>query len=69
MQVVDAAINPQGKKIDLLAQSYMPAQDIHVVVNPAGGQLNPWYAADGKAFIKTPEWVFGTSNLRKWPKK
>jgi hypothetical protein len=67
MQVVDAAINAQGKKIYLLAQSYMPAQDIHVVVNPGGGQLTPWYSATGKAFIETPEWVFAPSNLRKWP--
>lgn len=32
--VVDVAINPQtNKKIFLLAQSYMPAQDIHILKN------------------------------------
>ena len=34
MIVIDAAINSAGKKVFMLAQSYMPAQDIHVVKNP-----------------------------------
>ena len=34
--VVDVAIYTQtGKKVFLLAQSYMPAQQIHILVNPA----------------------------------
>ena len=32
------------RKYFLLAQSYMPAQDMHVLRNPAGE--SPWYAFD-----------------------
>lgn len=31
--VLDVATNANGEKVFLLAQSYMPAQDIHVLVN------------------------------------
>ncbi|MEP6748889.1 MAG: DUF4846 domain-containing protein, partial [Bacteroidota bacterium] len=56
MQVMDIAENKDGKKIYLLAQSYMPAQDIHVVVNPANSKLNPWYEVNTDPVIETPEW-------------
>jgi len=67
MQVVDAAINKEGKLIFLLAQSYMPAQDMHVVVNPANDKFSPWYPVDDSPIIETPEWVFKKNNWRKWP--
>jgi hypothetical protein len=38
MIVVDVAADKQGHRIYMLAQSYMPAQDIHIVVNPADPQ-------------------------------
>ena len=42
--VVDVAIHPKTKKkVFLLAQSYMPAQQIHILVNPANRNLSPWY--------------------------
>ncbi len=69
MQVVDIAVNKEGKKIYLLAQSYMPAQDMHVVVNPANRTLSPWYEASGETVIETPEWTFHQSNLKKWPEE
>ncbi len=43
MIVADLAINKEGKKIFLLAQGYMPAQDIHIVINPMDEKLSPWY--------------------------
>ena len=39
--VMDMATNSAGKKIYLLAQSYMPAQDIHVLVNPSDEHSSP----------------------------
>ncbi len=37
-------VNPETrKKVYLLAQSYMPAQQIHILVNPANSLLSPWY--------------------------
>lgn len=66
MQVMDIALNKEGKKIYLLAQSYMPAQDIHVVVNPANHILSPWYEVNELSLIETPEWIFKPANLKRW---
>jgi len=52
----------------ILAQSYMPAQDIHIVNNPSNPTLSPWYRADEPgANIQTPEWTFRINELRTWP--
>ncbi len=69
MQVVDVAINKEGIIIYLLAQSYMPAQDMHVVVNPVSGALSPWYEQTNGHLIETPEWVFTKNSIKKWPSK
>ena len=54
--VVDMAANRQtGKKVFLLAQSYMPAQDIHVLKNPANRALDPWYQVDFGRILRTPD--------------
>jgi hypothetical protein len=68
MMVVDAAEDKQGHRIYLLAQSYMPAQDIHIVVNPGDPLLSPWYSAgQAQMLIETPEWTFTINQLRAWP--
>src|ERR1044071_8487295 len=41
--VVDMAENRLGKKVYLLAQSYMPAQETQVLMNPSNTELSPWY--------------------------
>ncbi len=64
--VMDVAVNKQGKKVYLLAQSYMPAQDIHILVNPMNEGLSPWYAVDDKEKIETPEYIFTRKELKKW---
>ncbi|ADQ45981.1 hypothetical protein Calkro_1115 [Caldicellulosiruptor kronotskyensis 2002] len=57
--VVDVAQNPKtGEKIFLLAQSYMPAQDIHILKNPANEDSNPWYSINFGDILVTPEWQF-----------
>ena len=66
MIVADMAVNKKGSKIYLLAQSYMPAQDIHVVKNPMNENLSPWYELDGSDEIITPEWRFYSNQLRKF---
>ena len=69
MLVIDIAQDAHGHRIYLLAQSYMPAQDIHVVKNPTEPALSPWYRADQPGVIvETPEYVFTTNQLRTWPK-
>ncbi len=64
--VMDVAQNAQGEKIFLLAQSYMPAQDIHILRNTGNSNLSPWYAVDEEKMIETPEWTFTQSQLRTW---
>jgi len=65
--VMDMAVNSYGNKIYLLAQSYMPAQDIHLLKNPMNDGLSPWYELKtDNSFIYTPEWTFEPSQLRRW---
>ena len=66
MIVVDAAMNSEGNKVFMLAQSYMPAQDIHIVKNPADDKLSPWYAVSDAKEVFTPEWTFFNDQLRRW---
>ncbi len=62
--VVDMAINRStGEKIYMLAQSYMPAQDTQILLNPMNKQLSPWYELKSAPF-STPEWSFNPEDLR-----
>ena len=63
--VVDLAKNSAGKTIVLLAQSYMPAQEIQILNNWNNSKLSPWYDIDQDS-IKTPEWTFYPKNLKTW---
>ncbi|HEX2935026.1 MAG TPA: DUF4846 domain-containing protein [Bacteroidales bacterium] len=64
--VVNMAENPKTKeKIYLLAQSYMPAQEIQVLQNPSNTNESPWYSLNKNSnAIPTPEWLFYTSDLK-----
>jgi hypothetical protein len=67
VMVMDLAMNSSGKTIYLLAQSYMPAQNIHVLKDPMDGGLSPWYEVKtDNSFIYTPEWTFTPAQLRRW---
>ncbi len=63
--VMDVAQNAAGERVFLLAQSYMPAQNIHVLKNPAGA--TPWYSAGFTGKLLTPEWVFDAGELSRFP--
>jgi len=64
--VLDVAYHQEtGEKIFLLAQSYMPAQDIHILVNPTESDLSPWYLAIPGPLL-TPEWKFHSTDLKKF---
>jgi len=61
------AIHPKtNKKLFLLAQSYMPAQELQVLKNPNNGKLSPWYELNSKITLETPEWSFTTSELKRF---
>lgn len=63
--VVDVAVNTKGEKLFLIAQSYMPAQEIHLLKNPTNSQISPWYnVAEISSSITTPEWIFYPNQLR-----
>jgi hypothetical protein len=56
--VLDAADSADGHHYVLLGQSYMPAQQFHVLRNFGDAKLSPWFDAsglDGRG-IQTPEW-------------
>jgi hypothetical protein len=64
--VVDVAVNQQGLLIFLLMNSYMPAQDMHVVINPTEPSLSPWFSLSGSQPLELPEWTFQLSELKTW---
>ena len=64
--VVDMADHPQYGRIMLLAQSYMPAQDIHILKNLNHPQLSPWFKVPTKGYLQTPEWTFRAHQIKKF---
>lgn len=65
--VVDMAENKDsGEKLFMLAQSYMPAQDIHILKNPESENLSPWYSLDFREQLATPEWIFTKDQLMRF---
>lgn len=66
--VIDVAENKQGERAFMLAQSYMPAQDIHILLNPiSAGDEQPWYFQDAGTQLITPEYTFFKHELKTWP--
>lgn len=65
--VADMAVNAAGEKRFLLLQSYMPAQEIHVLKNPAADDGSPWYSSKLTWPFVTPEWRFPAGSLKRWP--
>jgi len=53
-----------GDRVALFAQSFMPAQSIHVLRGPLAGA---WYPISGNAAIDTPDWRFAAADLRRFP--
>jgi hypothetical protein len=57
--VMDVAIHQKTKeKIFLVAQSYMPAQNIHVLKNFNNEISSPWFQLKEGEILRTPEWDF-----------
>ena len=66
--VVDMARDvATGEKLFMLAQSYMPAQDIHILRNDIEPALSPWYRMPDVDGLVTPEWTFKTNQLKAFP--
>jgi len=63
--VLDVAQDKNSNKVYMLGQSYMPAQETQVLINPMDSTLSPWYAVNDKT-IRTPEWTFEPDDLRRF---
>ena len=64
--VVDVAKNDKKEKIFLLAQSNIPAQDIHISKNQKNSKLNGWYEADFGNALEIPGWTFKKTELKRF---
>jgi len=65
--VVDVCENSlTGEKLFLIQQSYMPAQEIHILKNFTNTSLSPWYSTNFSGDLKTPEWTFQKNQLMRW---
>jgi hypothetical protein len=65
--ILDMAENKKtGEKIFIIAQSYMPAQDIHILKNFQNTELSPWYSTNFGEVLSTPEWEFEKGQLMRF---
>jgi len=62
--VLDMARDKEtGEKYYIIAQGYMPAQDMQILKNPANQDGDPWYVVSSGEEIVTPEWTFTKDQL------
>jgi hypothetical protein len=65
--VLDVARHPDGRVFFLLGQSYMPAQDFHVLRNTSDALNGAWFEYRKGSVLRTPEWTFAWSDRKRWP--
>jgi len=65
--VVDMAVNPENQeRVFMLAQSYMPAQQLQILINPSSNDV--WYNTKELYPLVTPEWTFESGSLKQFKK-
>jgi hypothetical protein len=65
--VVDVCENKKtGERLFMIQQSYMPAQEIHILKNYNEPAISPWYRAGFSGELETPEWTFTDKQLMRW---
>lgn len=66
--VMDMCTDSSGNKLFMIAQSYMPAQDMHILQNVHEPGISPWFRLpEPGAELYTPEWTFTYNQLRRFP--
>jgi len=50
----------------IVAQGFTPAQEFHVLRNNVNTEIDPWYIAGSGDRLKTPEWTFDWTDLRRF---
>ena len=67
MVIVDVAADKHGNKAILVAQSYMPAQSIHIVTNLNNLQRSPWYIINSNTkYVSFPEFHFNINQIKRF---
>jgi len=66
VSVVDVLLDSEtGHKYFMLAQSFMPAQENHILKNPATGDV--WYQIEAyMTHVRTPQYTFHINDLKRW---
>ncbi len=64
--VLSTASDKTGNQVFLIAQSYMPAQQVHVLKNPNEPEISPWYRYRPNETLVTPEWNFQQGSLKRF---
>lgn len=64
--VVDVAEHADGRQAFLIAQSYMPAQQIHILKNTRDPALGAWFILGDGDRLHTPEWTFEWNERKRW---
>lgn len=65
--VIDVCGNKtRDEKLFLIQQSYMPAQEIHILKNFTNVSLSPWYSTNFAGNLETPQWTFTKSQLMRF---
>ncbi len=67
VMIVGVAVNKNKEKLYLLAESYMPAQSIHVLTNPYEAGVSPWYHLDlNSGSIETARYTFSVAKIKRF---
>ena len=61
--VVEVAESTSGGKVFMIAQSFMPAQEIHILKNYGDESISPWYK-NSITELNTPQWSFKINELK-----
>ena len=65
--IVGTSKNSAGKKLYLLAESYMPAQDVHLLINPLKKNISPWYELDvNSPYTVTAKYIFKPTSIKRF---
>ncbi|EOQ96218.1 hypothetical protein LEP1GSC195_3712 [Leptospira wolbachii serovar Codice str. CDC] len=61
VMVVDQVTGKNGQTLFLLAQSYMPSQEMHILKSES--PYSPWFELPKSQSFQTPEWEFPTKEI------
>lgn len=65
--VVGRSRSSSGKYLYLLAESFMPAQDIHILRNTLNAKLSPWYELDiNSPQTVTAKYIFKPTSIKRF---